>query len=76
MMSEMDVVIVIVYAVILCDCYIPGLCMWIQMVCTALGKATRVGHTDTIILLLMRNALPDLKDKVRFFRVHDIHACI
>jgi serine/threonine-protein phosphatase 6 regulatory ankyrin repeat subunit B len=31
--------------------------------CTALGKATRVGHIDTVTLLLMRNAQPDLKDK-------------
>jgi ankyrin repeat protein len=31
--------------------------------CTALGKATRLGHTDTVTLLLMRNAQPDLKDK-------------
>ena len=35
------------------------------MSCTALGKATRVGHIDTVTLLLMRNAQPNLKDKVK-----------
>ena len=47
--------------------YMPALCKydWMQVFCTALGKATRLGHTDTVTLLLMRNAQPDLKDKVR-----------
>ena len=47
--------------------YLPALCKydWMQVLCTALGKATRLGHTDTVTLLLMRNAQPDLKDKVR-----------
>ena len=40
-----------------------NLCM--QIFCTALGKAAKVGKVDAVTLLLMRNAQPDLQDKVR-----------
>ena len=36
----------------------------IQTFCTALGKAAKVGNVDALTLLLMRNAQPDLRDKV------------